>query len=300
MKKYSILFVLFALCVFASCGSKAESKSESEEQQEKMEARMKEIVFSPSDSTVTGNLGGCFEVVSKEYKATKSDYGYSLTVEIKRNSSELPVDLWGAELKSYGYSYGHFMSVGFGIDVYDENGGFITKKRATDCRSDDAVLLVKLESGETGTITFDFYLNAEDIEKMTDKCTFKISSSYDRIDKDDPEPVEPISSETSSSDDEADAEESSESEETSTSSTSSASVDKMLDAYESYVNKYISFAKRAAKGDMSVMTEYVSIMEEAQEYSEKLSDVEGTFTASQLARYTKITQKMLEAATEMQ
>ena len=290
------------VAVMASCGSKSESQSDSEKQQEIMDARMKEIVFSPSDSTVTGKLGSCFEVVSKEYKATKNSGSYSnnnylLTVEIKRNSSDLPIELWNAEVKPYNSSYGHYMSVGFGIDVYDENGGFITKLRATDCSSEDAVLLAKLESGETGTITFNFYLSAEEVEKMTDKCTFKISSSYDRVDKEAPEPEESASSGTSDSEDEVVAEESSESEE---SSTSSVDVDEMLDAYESYVNKYISFAKKAAKGDLSVMSDYYSMMEEAQKCSEKLSKVEGNFKSSQLARYTKINQKMLEAAVEMQ
>ena len=57
--------------------------------------------------------------------------------------------------------------------------------------------------------------------------------------------------------------------------------------------------KKAAKGDMSALTEYPALMEKAQEFSEKMENAQGDMSASQWAKYNEITQKMLEAAQEM-
>ena len=57
--------------------------------------------------------------------------------------------------------------------------------------------------------------------------------------------------------------------------------------------------KKAAKGDMSALTEYPALMEKAQKFSEKMENAQGDMSASQWAKYNEITQKMLEAAQEM-
>ena len=75
--------------------------------------------------------------------------------------------------------------------------------------------------------------------------------------------------------------------------------DALLRSYEQYVDKYISYMKKAANGDMSALAEYPALMEKAQEFSDKMKDAEGYMSASQWARYNKITMKMLEAANEM-
>ena len=85
-----------------------------------------------------------------------------------------------------------------------------------------------------------------------------------------------------------------------TSSSGSEDWDALLASYESYVDKYISYVKKAAKGDMTALAEYPSLMEKAQEYSEKLEKAKGAMSASQWARYNKITMKMMKAAQEMQ
>ena len=78
-------------------------------------------------------------------------------------------------------------------------------------------------------------------------------------------------------------------------SSSSKDWDKVLDEYESYVNQYISFFKKAKKGDMSAMGEYAKLLEKAERLSEKIEDAEDEMSSSQLARYTKITSKMTQS-----
>jgi hypothetical protein len=57
--------------------------------------------------------------------------------------------------------------------------------------------------------------------------------------------------------------------------------------------------KKAAKGDMSALSEYPALMEKAQEFSNKMKNAESSMSASQWAKYNEITQKMLKAAQEM-
>ena len=85
-----------------------------------------------------------------------------------------------------------------------------------------------------------------------------------------------------------------------TSSSGSENWDELLDSYENYVDKYISYVKKAAKGDMTALTEYPSLMEKAQDYSDKLQRAQGEMSSAQWARYNKISMKMMKAAQEMQ
>lgn len=80
----------------------------------------------------------------------------------------------------------------------------------------------------------------------------------------------------------------------------SVDFDELLDSYEKYVDKYISLMRKAKNGDASAMSEYPDLLEEANELSSKIKNVQGELTSSQLSRYTKISNKMLKAAQEMQ
>ena len=75
--------------------------------------------------------------------------------------------------------------------------------------------------------------------------------------------------------------------------------DAFLDAYENYVDQYISYMKKAAKGDMTALAEYPSLMEKAQEYCDQAAGAQGTMTSAQWSRYLKITNKMVQAAQNM-
>ena len=84
------------------------------------------------------------------------------------------------------------------------------------------------------------------------------------------------------------------------SSSGSEDWDALLDSYEKYVDKYVSYVKKAAKGDMTALAEYPSLMEKAQEFSDKLQNAKGDMSASQWTRYNNISMKMMKAAQEMQ
>ena len=86
----------------------------------------------------------------------------------------------------------------------------------------------------------------------------------------------------------------------SSSSSGSKDWDALLDSYEQYVDKYISYAKKAAKGDMSALSEYPALMQKAQEFSNRMQGAQGDMSSSQWARYMKITNKMTQAAASMQ
>lgn len=84
------------------------------------------------------------------------------------------------------------------------------------------------------------------------------------------------------------------------SSSGSEDWDAVLESYEKYVDKYVSYVKKAAKGDMTALAEYPSLMEKAQEFSDKLQNAKGDMSASQWTRYNNISMKMMKAAQEMQ
>ena len=110
-------------------------------------------------------------------------------------------------------------------------------------------------------------------------------------------------SESYSSDDDDDSSISSDNDDdlySSSSSSESEDWDDLLDSYEQYVDKYISYVKKAANGDMSALAEYPSLMEKAQEFSEKMEGAQGDMSTSQWTRYMNITNKMSKAALEMQ
>lgn len=83
-------------------------------------------------------------------------------------------------------------------------------------------------------------------------------------------------------------------------SAGSADWDELLESYEQYVEQYISLVKKAAKGDMSAVTDYMSFLNKAQELSNKMEGAKEEMSISQWSRYIKITEKMAKAAQEMQ
>lgn len=84
-----------------------------------------------------------------------------------------------------------------------------------------------------------------------------------------------------------------------TQSAGSEDWDALLSSYENYVDKYISYIKKAAKGDMAALSEYPSLMQKAQDFNKKLQNAQGDMSSSQLDRYNKITMKMMKAANEI-
>ena len=106
------------------------------------------------------------------------------------------------------------------------------------------------------------------------------------------------SSYSSSNDDDNDDDDDSDSY-SSSSSSDSQDWDALLNSYEQYVDKYVSYMKKAAKGDMNAMSEYPALAEKAQEFNSKLEGAKGNMSTSQWSRYMKITAKMTKAMQEI-
>lgn len=277
MKTLKFLSLAVMALIVVSCG-----KSKSSE---------KEVVVTPADVEVSGDMSGCFKVVDREYKVIDD----VLTVEVERTDAPLPFELGDRELLSFNtHTSKKNVKVGFGIEFLDEDGNILDKKVASSgsYSSEEPIELAKLSSGSKGSIRFSLYSTVQGVVK------FRVTSAFEESDGD-------FSSSSSSSDDDDDSSDSetssdlgssSETEETSTADNSSSEDwDAMLDSYEKFVDSYIKYAKKAKEGDISALAEYPALLQEAQEYSEKLSAVQSELTSSQLSRYMKITTKLTEA-----
>lgn len=79
--------------------------------------------------------------------------------------------------------------------------------------------------------------------------------------------------------------------------TGSEDFDQMLNDYESYVNEYVSFYKKAKNGDQSALAEYPTLMEKATKLQESMQEAQNNnqLSTSQITRMSKIQMKMLEA-----
>lgn len=102
------------------------------------------------------------------------------------------------------------------------------------------------------------------------------------------------SDESSESDDS-----SSDSGSASASSSASEEMDALIDSYDEYVDSYIKLMKKAQAGDMTAMTEYPALLENAQDLQNKLNKSQGDMSAAQAARFSRIITKMASAASAM-
>jgi vacuolar-type H+-ATPase subunit H len=80
---------------------------------------------------------------------------------------------------------------------------------------------------------------------------------------------------------------------------SSENWDDVLKSYETFIDKYISLSKKAQKGDVSAMTEYVEYMEKATELADKMKDADDALTPSQSAKFLKLQTKLANAAVDI-
>ena len=284
MKTFKYLTIAIVAICLASCGGKQNSE-ETVETEDTVE-----IVLTPETTQIKGDLGDYFEVVEKEYTAT-NEYGLStISIEVKRTDTDYSFDLKGVD--PYGtYGQGVTGHAGFGIEILDEKGNVIEKEAATagNCPYADMKEALKLKAGETATVRWSFSF---DSDKKPAK--FRLTSAYEEVDSSNWGSSSSSSSDdkSSSSDDDDDT------DSYSSSSSGSQAWDALLHSYEQYVDKYISYMKKAAKGDMSALAEYPALMKKAQEFSEKMENAQGDMSASQWARYMKITKKMTKAAQE--
>ena len=235
----------------------------------------------PTSEKIQGPLGDYFEVTVKDYKV-KDD---KISIEFKRIKEGFPAP-W-AEGMEVGNDAGYF-EPSFTVEFQDADGSVLGKDD-TDIVWDEEDLssLAALSVDESTTITFS--CDYEDAKQFKVSSTFKVhledNSSSTYITSDDEE-------QSSSDESTSTFEEST----TDDSTSSSEDWDAVLDSYDSYVTKYVSLAKKAANGDITAISEYASLLESAQELSEKLNAAKSELSSSQLSRYMKITQKMTDAA----
>ena len=212
------------------------------------------------NTSIGGRLSQYFSLEDKTYKYEKGIVDH-VTVELKC------IEPLPETLKAY-----------IGVEVLDEGGVVISAGKPNAWSFSDYDVLRQASTGQIVTIQVDNHQNVPADEKP---AKIRLSSVVE----------EDVKTETSSSSVAENGGDDSE-----VSSSSSEDWDALLDSYDSYVTKYISFLKKAANGDVTAMTEYPAILEKAQEFSAKMQDAQGDMTASQWARYNKITMKMANAA----
>ena len=230
----------------------------------------KEIVVTPSESSISGPLYLYFQVVDRNYQVKD---GF-INIEIERIGYGLPYP-WvkGMEV---GYS-DNCVEPGFVVEFFDEDGDILCKDQ-TDIvwEDDELVAVVALDLGESSAIPF-----RANITKGL--ASFKVSSTFEYH-----WPGEAERASVSSS--------SKESSKESSKKSSSAKWDKILDKYEKAVNNYVKAINKAMTGDISAQSSYMDFLEEVENLAEELEDAEDEMTISQMERLSKITAKLTEAA----
>ena len=281
-KKFLLISCAVAL-IFAcsSCGGSKESMPENPD-----------FVLKPSKVEITGPLKDYFKVVDKsfncKYDANAWDK-YMITIELERTDVDFGGKFDGYE--PFGTSgYGVEGNYGFGIELRDSMDNIVYNCAATAdglsgvYDSDDLKALMKLNSGETGVIRWSENLGEMNIEGTN--LTFKITSACEENKK---------GSSSSKSEVTDDDDDSSDDSSSAFDSDSDEDWDAFLDEYEEYVDDYVALYKKAMNGDMDALSEYADVLQDAQDLNNKLSKAKGSMSSSQVARYTKITNKMVNA-----
>lgn len=256
--------------------------------------KIAEVDVTVDNTTIGGKLSQYFTLEDKPYKLRPRDLDfdglYEVPVELKC-IEPLPED----------------QRAKISLDILDQDGTIISAGNGRIGDSDNDKLR-QASPGQTVIITILFDCDKDVYEKAV---KIRLSSIVKEVEEETSSSSSVSSGENSAASNNAasnDATSNSaassslgEVSESVKSSSSSGSQDwnALLNSYEQYVDKYISFAKKAANGDMSAMSEYPALMEKAREFSNKLSGAQGEMSASQWARYMKITSKMTQAAAAM-
>lgn len=217
--------------------------------------------LTPETTTIDGNMGKYYEVVEGTYDLDKYSSGFAFDVKCIKNTPEVT-----------------YTKLGIGYEVYDEDGNVIDRKNATleDFHPMSSHEFLTLKEGEMGKVKV--YL-AGWPEKYKGAKSFKITINTHEIEGQ----VNAICNDSPDDD------------EYTVASSSSNNWDSILDEYEQYCNKLASMSKKALAGDMTVMAQYSSTLEQAQRLSDKLKNAQGEMTFAQVARLNKIAAKMAQS-----
>ena len=267
MKKLFVLFVVaMSAFIVSSCSSGPDTKS----------------ITPTSTEFTSGELAKYIEVVDQPTELSLVEAGGNYYLRLKVTLKMTKDGFKDVDAHDIGIS--RLLSVAI-INLVDENG---TEVKELEIKSEDILKLKKLltgNEGDTDEIIFEAAFYGDGATK-----SFKNSAQFTPYLTGDIEVDEGNESLTSSSNDDDDS---------FSSSSGSEDWDAVLDDYEKYVDKYIALLKKANQGDMSALSEYAGMMEKAQELGEKMDDAQGEMSSAQWSRYTRILQKMTNAAQSM-
>ncbi len=186
MKK--VFFICTLTLCLAACSSKSdgtgsgENGSTSTEQSDGSSSSASNDAsvkgsLKPATTEVSGDLAGCFTVVDRNYKPIEEYSSKLITVEVIREDSVFPFVLGERNYSTQFNVLGGepCVRVGFGIEFLDSDGNVVKKTtaRSGSYSRDEAIELMNLKPGSTGTIRF----------KVPDEkdgaVSFRISSAYE-------------------------------------------------------------------------------------------------------------------------
>lgn len=278
MKKILFSFATIVVALFSSCSSGSNSKMISPTSTEFTSgelARYIEVEDAPAELTFAEKEGG---LVATQYIRLK------VTLKLVNDGFK--------NIDARDINFTTLLSVAT-INLVDENG---IEVQDLSVKSEDLLKLKKLltgDEGDTAEIIFEGEFHNHDDAPNWFKNTVQFT----------PYLSGDISVERSSNtyyDDDYDSySDDDDDNDDSYSSSDDEDWDAILDSYEEYVDDYISLLKKAKNGDMDALSEYPSIMEDAQELGDKLQNAQGSMSSSQLSRYTKITNKLTQAAANL-
>ncbi len=261
MKNCGFIYTLFVcLGVLSSCSSIPEERK-----------------VSVSNVEITGFVKNYMKVVDGTYTFTQNGDDAFITVKLEL------VHKLEKEITTTGF-------YGFRINALSEDGGIFDTGyygfSAENSELEKVEELLKGNVGEQKNISFkwDYF----GVDKEIGEKIFTKAASFELIDKTFKEKVEKEVTVTNSN----------VSSSNRSTKKSGNDWDSILDDYEKYYDQYIKLMKKAKNGDVSAMTEYVTMLEKAQSIGERLSNAQGDLTAAQSARFLKIQQKLVNAAAE--
>ncbi|MCC8089658.1 MAG: hypothetical protein LIO79_10460 [Rikenellaceae bacterium] len=228
----------------------------------------KEREVTVSDVPITGFIKDYVKVVDGTYKFTHSER--EAFISIKLELTDHPEVQYGTK----NHAKIKLNPIGNNEEVFDMGSdGFF----ASDYELKKVEELLNGEIGETKTILFKWKYFGLKSSKSIANLIFAKAVSFELIDNGF---IEGESTGNLS---------------TTRASSGSSEWDKVLDDYEKYIDQYIRLYKKAVNGDVSAMSEYVSMLEKAESLGDKLDKAKGNMTTAQLNRYTQISAKLLNS-----
>jgi predicted small lipoprotein YifL len=274
MKHYflSLAAMLTFVCVLTSCGGGGP------------------IEISTSNAEVVGDIKEYVSIMPDQISKMTVDYGdhgqrFKIQIKLKLEKS---VDV--GEYGSIGGLY---------LELLDENGYPIDDELELGSKPLDGSASTKFEEflkkdpGTVEAVAFNLDLSnkklAKELESKYRKCTGVQLTSRGFTVRD---------GSSSSSNVYVDTDSYSSDNGYSSGSSSSRDWDELLTSYDRYADKLIACCKKVAAGDLSAMTEYSSLMQSAQDFSEKMENAQSEMSVEQWTRYMEITNKILQASAE--